>query len=122
MIPKITRTGVGDTSTLGYVHAVHEQIGAGGAFAINERAGGLFLLYFTDHRLNFVTNQKSSPFFIMIGVNVKRSCDFKKRKLRIRRDSLESTLQIEVQRDRFTRGSDCLLECKFFIEINCTVF
>ena len=31
-------TGIGDTSTLGYVHAVHEQIGAGGAFAINGRA------------------------------------------------------------------------------------
>jgi hypothetical protein len=29
--------GIGDTSTLGYVHAVHEQIGAGGTFAINGR-------------------------------------------------------------------------------------
>ncbi|MCX6701350.1 MAG: hypothetical protein NTV68_15760 [Methanomicrobiales archaeon] len=30
-------TGIGNTTALGYVHAVHEQIGAGGAFAINGR-------------------------------------------------------------------------------------
>ena len=58
----------------------------------------------------------------LVGLNVKRSCGFKKRKSRIRRDSLESTLQIEVQRNRFPRASDCLLECEFFIKIDCTVF
>ncbi|MEI7434870.1 MAG: hypothetical protein WCJ93_11525 [Methanomicrobiales archaeon] len=30
-------TGIGNTSALGYVHAVHEQIGAGGAFGVNGR-------------------------------------------------------------------------------------
>jgi len=32
--------GIGNTTALGYVHAVHEQIGAGGAFAINGRGRG----------------------------------------------------------------------------------
>ncbi len=31
-------TGIGNTSALGYVHAVHEQIGAGGVFAMRGRA------------------------------------------------------------------------------------
>jgi len=31
-------TGIGNTSALGYVHALHEQTGAGGVFAIRGRA------------------------------------------------------------------------------------
>jgi len=45
----------------------------------------------------------------------------KKRKLSLRRDPLESSPEIEIERYGLPRGPDCLLECEFFIEVYGTV-